>query len=77
MNLLCRREEAVPATSDWLALLPFAEIWVIDFEYYPGRGYANGGTEGDVITPLCLVACEIRSGRAIRLWQDELGRFPP
>src|SRR6516165_10631808 len=29
------------------------------------------------MTPLCLVALEMRSGRLVRLWQDELGRFPP
>ena len=61
---------------DWRDL-PFREIWVIDFEYYPGRGKSNGGRDGDRITPLCLVAHEMRSGRTIRLWQDELGRFPP
>src|SRR5262245_32647411 len=55
----------------------FLEIWAIDFEYFPGRGLANGGVEGDLITPLCLVAHEIRSGKTVRLWQDELGRFPP
>ena len=32
---------------------------------------------GDAATPLCLVAREMRSGRVIRLWQDELGPFPP
>ena len=57
--------------------LPFREIWIIDFEYYPGRGLANGGAAGDAVTPLCLVARELRSGRLLRLWQDELGRFPP
>lgn len=35
------------------------------------------GREGDAVTPLCLVAFEMRSGRLVRLWQDELGRFPP
>src|SRR6516225_12102152 len=29
------------------------------------------------MTPLCLVALEMRSGRLIRLRQDEIGRFPP
>jgi DNA polymerase-1 len=58
-------------------LLPHAEIWIIDFEFYPGSGLANGGVEGDLPTPLCLVALEMRSGRLVRLWQDELGRFPP
>jgi DNA polymerase I len=66
-----------PATiSDWRDL-PFREIWAVDFEYYPGRGLNNGGREGDAVTPLCLVAREMRSGRLVRLWQDELDRFPP
>src|SRR3954463_1956150 len=64
------------ATCDWLAALPFSEVWCIDFEYYPGRGLANGGVDGDPVTPLCFVAHEVRSGRIIRLWQDELGHFP-
>ena len=34
-------------------------------------------SNGDPITPLCLVALELRSGRLLRLWQDELGPFPP
>ena len=62
-------------TCDRLAALPFSEVWCIDFEYYPGRGLANGGVDGDPVTPLCLVAHEVRSGRTIRLWQDELGPF--
>jgi hypothetical protein len=49
----------------------------VDFEYYPGPGLANGGRAGDAITPLCCVAHEMRSGRTIRLWQDQLGPFPP
>jgi hypothetical protein len=44
--------------------LPFRELWCVDFEYYPGRGLANGGREGDAVTPLCLVAQELRTGRA-------------
>jgi len=61
---------------DWREL-PFREIWVGDGEYYPGNGKANGGVDGDPITPLCFVAHEMRSGRTVRLWQDELGPFPP
>jgi DNA polymerase I len=61
---------------DWREL-PFREIWVVDTEFYPGAGLANGGREGDASTPLCLVALEMRSGRLVRLWQDELGPFPP
>jgi DNA polymerase family A len=57
--------------------LPFGQIWAADTEFYPGRGLAHGGREGDPITPLCLAAKELRSGCAVRLWQDELGRFPP
>jgi hypothetical protein len=61
---------------DWREL-PFREIWVVDTEFYPGAGTANGGVEGDAATPLCLVAYEMRSGRTVRLWQDEFGPFPP
>ena len=50
---------------------------VVDTEYYPGPGRANGGRDGDIITPLCLVACEMRSGRIVHRWQDEFGPFPP
>lgn len=57
--------------------LPHQEIWLVDFEYYPGPGLANGACEGDASTPLCVVAHEMRSGRTIRLWQHEFGRFPP
>lgn len=57
--------------------LPFREIWCVDFEYYHGTGTANGGREGDAITPLCLVALELRTGRIIRQWRDEFGPFPP
>jgi hypothetical protein len=62
--------------SDWRDL-PFDEIWNVDTEYYPGPGLANGGRHGDASTPLCLAAVEMRSGRVIQLWQDELGPFPP
>jgi hypothetical protein len=61
---------------DWREL-PFREIWCVDTEYYPGPGRANGGRDGDLITPLCLGAREMRSGRTVRLWQDDLGPFPP
>ena len=48
-----------------LNALPFAtEIWAVDFEFRaePGENPA----------PICLVARELRSGRTIRVWQDEL-----
>jgi hypothetical protein len=62
--------------NDWRDL-PFRQIWVVDTEFYPGPGLANGGRDGDPSTPLCLVALEMRSGRLIRLWQDELSPLPP
>jgi hypothetical protein len=62
--------------SDWREL-PFRELWAVDTEYYPGPGLANGGQKGDAITPLCLCALEMRSGRLGRLWQNELGLFSP
>lgn len=62
--------------SSWRDL-PFREVWVLDTEYYPGPGLAHGGRDGDPITPLCLVAVEMRSGRIVRQWQDEFGRIPP
>jgi DNA polymerase I len=65
------------ASCEWLGRLPFEEVWVVDTEFYPGPGLANGGKEGDASTPLCLVAVEMRSGRTVRLWQDEFSRFPP
>src|SRR5262245_29501696 len=72
-----RRATMTTALSDWCRRLPFEEVWVVDSEYYPGRGLAHGGIEGDAPTPLCLVALEVRSGRVVRLWQDEFDRFPP
>jgi DNA polymerase I len=67
----------MPATIYSWRELPFREIWCVDTEYFPGCGLRNGGREGDQITPLCLVAFEMRSGRVVRQWQDELGPFPP
>ena len=60
---------------DWREL-PFEEIWAVDTDY-PGPGLANGGRDGDPISPLALVATEMRSGRTVRRWQDELGPFAP
>ena len=49
--------------------LPFDEIWLHDFEFV-----ARPGERPDVV---CLAARELRSGRTIRLWRDELGAQPP
>jgi hypothetical protein len=50
-------------------LLQFEEIWVADFEFISKPGHRP-----DVV---CLAARELRSGRTIRLWRDELGADPP
>jgi DNA polymerase I len=52
-----------------LDLLPFAEIWAVDFEF--------GSELGENPEPVCLIAWELRSGRKVRLWRDEFGRAPP
>ena len=49
--------------------LPFTEIWAVDFEY--------GSAPGENPDVVCVVASELRSGRTIRLWRDELGAAPP
>jgi DNA polymerase-1 len=51
--------------------LPAREIWALDFEFCAGPG--------DRPVPVCLVARELRSGRRLALWRDELLRLdaPP
>ena len=56
-----------PFSPALLALLAdFSEIWTIDFEFV-----ARPGERPD---PVCLVGHELRSGRWITLWRDELHR---
>ena len=43
---------------------PFREIWLVDFEFR--------SPPGERPEPVCLVAFELRSGRRVRLWQDQL-----
>jgi DNA polymerase family A len=52
-----------------LDLLPFTEIWAVDFEF--------GSEPGENPEPICLVAWELRAGRKVRLWRDEMGAAPP
>jgi DNA polymerase I len=49
----------------------FKEVWVADFEFK--------ALPGEIPQPTCLVAFEIKSGRTIRIWRDELLRMknPP
>jgi DNA polymerase-1 len=50
-------------------LRDFREIWFVDFEYQ--------SLPGEHVLPHCLVSHELRSGRRVRLWRDELGSQPP
>src|SRR5271165_4893207 len=49
----------------------YREVWLVDFEF--------SAPPGERPTPICLVAREFRSGRTLRLWQDDLRgrRVPP
>ena len=49
----------------------YREVWLVDFEF--------SAPPGERPTPVCLVAREFRSGRTLRLWQDDLRgrRIPP
>jgi hypothetical protein len=51
--------------------LPFREIWAVDFEFI--------AKPGERPVPACLVARELRTGRELRIWQDDLRdlRLPP
>jgi hypothetical protein len=55
--------EGVIASPDH-PYLPFAEIWLADTEY--------ASQPGEHPTPVCYCAKEWRSGRTIKLFQDEL-----
>lgn len=49
----------------------FDEVWFVDFEFSaPGGGHP---------VPICMVALEVRSGRVLRLWEEDLAgrRGPP
>jgi hypothetical protein len=49
--------------------LPFRELWAVDFEYRADPGARP--------VPVCMVARELRGGRLLRLWRDELPGRPP
>lgn len=46
----------------------FIEIWAVDFEFT--------APAGERPRPICLAAWELRSGRRLRLWEDDLRRLP-
>jgi DNA polymerase I len=60
---------ATVAAHHPLDLLPFEEIWAVDFEF--------GSEPGENPEPVCLVAWELKSGRKIRLWRDQFSVNPP
>jgi DNA polymerase I len=45
---------------------PPGEIWCVDFEFMAGLD------SGERPRPLCMVALELRTGRELRLWRNEL-----
>ena len=51
-------------TFECVGLESFDEIWCVDAEYS-----CHPGCQPE---PICVVARELRSGRELRLWQDEL-----
>lgn len=48
--------------------LPFRAIWLIDTEFI-----MRGGERPD---PVCLCAREVRTGRTLRLWRDQITDAP-
>lgn len=47
-----------------LSLTEFRETWFVDFEFQP--------LPGERPLPICMVGRELRSGRILRLWEDDL-----
>lgn len=47
-----------------VAAIPFRQIWCVDFEFR--------ADSGERPWPVCMVARELRSGRELCLWRDEL-----
>ena len=45
----------------------FKEVWCVDTEYSAPAGHRP--------KPICLVALELRSGRQLRLWEDQLAQL--
>jgi DNA polymerase I len=51
------------------AFAAYEHIFLVDFEFHPDD---NGNP-----MPVCLVVLELRTGRTVRLWRDQLGSSPP
>ena len=59
--------------------LPFKQIVAIDFEFEFG-GHDSpeaAGRSGERPRPVCMVAKELLSGQAWRLWRGQFGLQPP
>jgi DNA polymerase I len=52
-----------------LDAVPFREIWAVDFEFL--------SEAGERPEPVCVVGWELKSGRKIQCWRDQLGTAPP
>ena len=50
--------------ADLAALDSFGEVWLMDFEFI--------AAPGERPDPICCVARELRSGREVRLWDEEM-----
>jgi hypothetical protein len=51
-------------------LVEYEEVWAADSEF------ENGDT-GDRYRPVCYTAIELRTGRTVQVWRDQLGPAPP
>lgn len=49
----------------------FSEVWLVNFEFH--------APAGERPVPICMVARELRTGRTLKLWGDDLlaQRIPP
>ena len=69
LNRHARRCLAAAVRRQNLNIEDFDEVWFVDTEFI-----ALPGERLDVV---CVCAVELRSGRTIRLWRDQLGATPP
>ena len=62
-----------------LDALPFRHIVVADFEFEFGghSSFDEAGRSGERPRPVCMVAKELRTGQAWRVFRGEFGLMPP
>lgn len=58
------RGPSLASVADGSDQAMFAEVWLVDFEFHQ--------PDGELPTPICMVAREFHGGRTLRLWHDEL-----